>query len=88
VNPFSFALGRRPPEGGAVWFDPNNNVNQFNHFPIEMMIGRPDLLMVQNSMDAETADIKAIFCKLSRSADERLWACSQQRILVPISQES
>jgi hypothetical protein len=61
VNPFSFALGRRPPEGGAVWFDPNNNVSQYHPFPIEMMIGRPDLLMVQNSIDAETADIKAIF---------------------------
>jgi len=61
VNPFSFALGRRPPQGGAVWLDPNNNVSQYRPLPVEMLIGRPDVLMVENSMDADAANIRALF---------------------------
>jgi hypothetical protein len=58
---FSFALGRRPPEGGAVWIDPNNNVSQKHPLPLEMLIGRPDLLMVQGTSDLETENVRALF---------------------------
>jgi hypothetical protein len=61
VDIFSFALSRRPPEGGAVWIDPNNNVSEKHPLPIEMLIGRPDLLMVQGTSDLDTANVRAIF---------------------------
>jgi hypothetical protein len=61
VNPFPFALGRRPAEGGAVWFGPNNNVSTSHPLPVAMLIGHPDLLMVEKPIDAGVADIRAIF---------------------------
>jgi hypothetical protein len=61
VDIFSFALGRRPPQGGAVWLDPNNNVSQSHPLPLEMLIGHPDLLMVQDTSDLDSADVRAMF---------------------------
>jgi hypothetical protein len=61
VDIFSFALGRRPAQGGAVWLDPNNNVSQSQPLPLEMVIGRPDLLIVQETSDLDTVDVKAMF---------------------------
>jgi hypothetical protein len=61
VNPFPFALGRRPAEGGAVWFGPNNNVSVSRPLPVTMLIGHPDVLMVQKPIDSGLAEIRAIF---------------------------
>jgi len=61
VDIFSFALNRRPPEGGAVWIDPNNNVSQNHPLPVEMLIGRPDLLMVQGTSDLNSTNVRALF---------------------------
>ena len=59
-NPFSFALGRRPPEGGATWLNVSNNVSTSDPLPEKWLIGQPDLLMVQHSTDAEAAEIQTI----------------------------
>jgi hypothetical protein len=52
-NPFSFALNRRPPEGGALWLDLDNNISVGRPVPENTVIGRPDLLMVEHSQDRE-----------------------------------
>jgi hypothetical protein len=61
VNPFPFALGRPPAEGGAVWFGPKNNVSAERPLPLAMLIGHSDLLMVQKPVDAGVGDIRSIF---------------------------
>ncbi len=87
ANPFSFALRRRPPQGGAVWLNLNNNISARHPLPAGMLIGHPDLLMVQRSTDAEGEEIKAILSMYPETADEGLRACGRQSVLVPISQE-
>jgi hypothetical protein len=52
-NPFSFALGRRPAQGGALWFDLGNNISAQHPPPESVIIGHPDLLMVQLSNDVQ-----------------------------------
>ena len=54
-NRFSFALGRRPPQGGAVWLQLGNNVGYTHPLPVEMLFGHADLLIVQriNNTEAE-----------------------------------
>ena len=59
-NPFSFALGRRPPEGGATWLNVSNNVSTSDPLPERSLIGRPDLLMVQHTTGEEAAEIQTI----------------------------
>ncbi len=61
VNPFPFALGRPPAEGGAVWFGPKNNVSAERPLPLAMLIGHPDLLMVQKPVDAGVSEIRSLF---------------------------
>jgi hypothetical protein len=46
-NPFSFALARKPPEGGALWLHFGNNVSVVHPSPESTIIGHPDLLMVR-----------------------------------------
>ena len=60
ANPFSFALGRRPPEGGAVWLNLSNNFTPLHPLPAGMLIGHPDLLMVELSTDEEAEEIAAL----------------------------
>lgn len=52
-NPFSFALSRRPPPGGALWLDMDNNISIAHPVPESMVIGHPDLLMVTRSAGRE-----------------------------------
>ncbi len=59
-NPFSFALGRRPPEGGATWLNVSNNVSTSDPLPERSLIGQPDLLMVQHTTGEEAAEIQTI----------------------------
>jgi hypothetical protein len=47
-NPFSFALGRKPAEGGALWLHFGNNVSVDHPSPETTVIGHPDLLMVRH----------------------------------------
>lgn len=47
ANRFSFALGRSPAPGGAAWIHAGNNFSVASPPPPEMLIGRPDVLMVQ-----------------------------------------
>jgi hypothetical protein len=59
-NPFSFALGRRPAQGGALWLDLGNNISTHHPPPESVIIGHPDLLMVQLSNDEQGKTTKAI----------------------------
>ena len=59
-NPFSFALGRKPAEGGAVWLDMGNNIGVDHPVPERTIIGHPDLLLVQHSADVEGNTTRAI----------------------------
>ncbi len=52
-NPFSFALNRRPPQGGALWLDLDNNISLAHPIAEDIVIGHPDLLMVEHSADRE-----------------------------------
>jgi hypothetical protein len=52
-NPFSYALGRKPPQGGALWMDLDNNITVLHPVAEETIIGHPDLLMVEHSVDRE-----------------------------------
>lgn len=53
ANPFSFALSRRPPQGGALWLDLDNNISVAHPVPESVVIGHPDLLMVTHSAGRE-----------------------------------
>jgi hypothetical protein len=59
-NPFSFALDRRPPEGGALWLDLDNNISVAHPVPENTVIGHPDLLMVEHSGDREGSVTRAV----------------------------
>jgi hypothetical protein len=59
-NAFSFALGRKPAEGGALWLDLGNNISSDHPVPESTVIGHPDLLMVQHSSDVEGQTTKAV----------------------------
>ncbi len=52
-NAFSFALGRKPAQGGALWLDMGNNISVDHPVSESTVIGHPDLLMVQHSSDVE-----------------------------------
>ncbi len=59
-NPFSFALGRRPAPGGALWLYMGNNISTRYPLPENMVIGHPDLLMVEQPNYVEGNTTKAI----------------------------
>jgi hypothetical protein len=59
-NPFSFALGRRPAEGGAVWLFVGENFSTHRPPPESTLIGHPDLLMVERPNAVEQDSTKAI----------------------------
>ena len=59
-NPFSFALGRRPAEGGAVWLYMGNNLSVAHPLPELTAIGHPDLLMVERPNFVEGNTTNAI----------------------------
>jgi hypothetical protein len=64
-NPFSYVLGRRPAEGGAVWLSLGNNIGFHNPVPEDVAIGHPDLLMVPKSDDLEgTSAIPSLYPNL------------------------
>jgi hypothetical protein len=45
VNPFSYALGMAPPEGGATWLDYGNNYDEVHGPPPERIFGNATLVM-------------------------------------------
>jgi putative flippase GtrA len=47
TNRFSFALGRPPAQGGAPWVHVGNNFSLKHPPPVEEILGKPDVLMVQ-----------------------------------------
>ena len=47
ANPFSFALGRRPAPGGALWLYLGSDFSLAHPLPENTLIGHPDLLMVE-----------------------------------------
>jgi len=60
INPFSFALGRKPAEGGgpylgATFFGPGHMP------PMEWMIGRADLVMIPKNQTKAAAWLKQVF---------------------------
>ena len=59
-NPFSFALGRKPAEGGALWLHFGNNVSVDHPAPESTIIGRPDLLMVRHADGGEDITRKVL----------------------------
>jgi hypothetical protein len=59
-NPFSFALGRKPAEGGALWLHFGNNVSVEHPVPESTIIGRPDLLMVRHADGGEDITRKVL----------------------------
>ena len=59
-NAFSFALQRKPAEGGALWLDMGNNISVNQPVAESTVIGHPDLLMVQHPVSAELDNTKTI----------------------------
>ncbi len=59
-NPFSYALGRRPAPGGALWLYLGSNFGLAHPLPENMLIGHPDLLMVERPNYVEESTTKAI----------------------------
>jgi hypothetical protein len=59
-NPFSFALGRPPAEGGALWLYMGNNISILHPIPESTAIGHPDLLMVERPNYVEGNTTRAI----------------------------
>ena len=59
-NPFSFALGRRPGDGGALWLYLGDNISISHPLPEYTVIGHPDLLMVEQPNYVEGNTTKAI----------------------------
>ncbi len=62
-NPFTFALGRRPAEGGALWLDLDNNISVRHPLPESVIIGHPDLLMVKRTNDTHALTTAAILAQ-------------------------
>jgi hypothetical protein len=90
-NPFSFALGRRPAEGGALWLYEGNNFSIRHPLPEYTAIGHPDLLMVEQPNYVEGNTTKAILSlypdlltkEFAFAGSSQYWTLYRRRSLFP-----
>ncbi len=90
-NPFSFALGRRPAEGGALWLYLGNNFSTRHPLPEYTVIGHPDLLMVEQPNYVEENTTKAILSlypdlltkEFAFVGSSQYWTLYRRRSLLP-----
>jgi hypothetical protein len=90
-NPFSFALERRPPQGGALWLSMSSNIGTRHPLPEYTAIGNPDLLMVEQPNYVEGGTTKAILSlypdlltkEFAFVGSSQYWQLYRRRSLLP-----
>jgi hypothetical protein len=90
-NPFSFALGRRPAEGGALWLYLGNNISTHHPLPEYTVVGHPDLLMVEQPNYVEGITTEAILSlypdlltkEFASVGSSQYWTLYRRRSLLP-----